>query len=190
MLIGEVDREIIGLFSEDIAAYYSINKIAKKLGKKYPYINKRVSSLLEQAILKKSVLGNTYLCSINFGSDSAVAMLSLVEIDKRNSAATKNERLGKLLEQIRAKKREVNIGCAVISGTRLILVGQDRIVSSDSLSLKGYSYVCASRKDFLKMLCEEGVVKDHVILYGFERYFEMVGEVEKELRAQQLREIA
>jgi len=185
MLIGDVDREILELFSEDIAAFYSINQIAKRLGKKYPYLNKRVSSLLEQGILKKSVLGNTYLCSLNLASDSAIAMLSMVEIERREKAAARDRSLRQLIEQIKSEKRE-GLVCAVISGSRLIYVCQERLSLP---KLTGFASSSVDKAGFLDMLCSSGVIKEHTILYGFEGYFRLVREVEKELRAQQLRDI-
>jgi DNA-binding Lrp family transcriptional regulator len=186
MLIGNVDREILELFSEDIAAYYSINEVAKRLGKKYPYINKRVSSLISQGILRKSVLGNTYLCSANLASDSAIALLSLVEVARRDAAAAKNPSLRRLLEEMKAGERDSNLICAVLNGNRLISVGNGRL---PSLKLKGFSSISVSREVFLKMLLSEDIVEEHIIIFGFEKYFEMVGGVEKELRARQIREL-
>jgi DNA-binding Lrp family transcriptional regulator len=189
MLIGDVDREILEFYSEDIAAYHSINQIAKKLGKKYPYVNKRASSLLEQGILKKSVLGNTYLCSVNFSSDSAIALLSLVEIGKRDKAIAKDELLKQLLQQIKEEKRYSNLICVVISGNRLIYVRDGR----EQISLprvRGFSSVAVDAAEFSKMLCSEKIAKEHIILLGFEGYFGLVRGVEKELRAQQIHDIA
>jgi DNA-binding Lrp family transcriptional regulator len=198
MLIGDVDREILELFSENVAAFYSINQIAKRLGKKYPYIKKRVSALLDSGVLKKSILGSSYLCSLNLASDSAVAMLSMIEIGRRDDAAEKSEPLKRLIAQIKAEKAGGGVRCVLISKNRLISVSQavsrnaGQIEGQDQqqpFRLKGLTSVRVSEKEFLRLLCAEGIVRDHLILYGFERYFEMVGEVEKELRLEQLREI-
>jgi DNA-binding Lrp family transcriptional regulator len=190
MLIGDVDREIIELFSENVAAFYSINQIAKRLGKKYPYVNKRVSSLLQQGVLRKSVLGNTYLCSVNLACDSAVALLSMVEIGKRDEAAAKSEALRKLVDGTKGGKRGPDLICAMVCGKRLISVSSASQDKRTLLSLRGLVSVGVDKETFLKMLRSEGVVRDHIILYGFERYFEMVCEVGEELRFQQIREIA
>lgn len=191
MLIGEVDREIIELFSEDIAAFYSINQIAKRLGKKYPYINRRVSFLIDQGILRKSVLGNTYLCSVNLGNDTTIAMLSLVEIERRNVAAQKQASLSRLSDEIKGSRGYAGLVCLILSKERVISVyDTKKQAAAGTVKIKGLVGVSIDRQEFLELLCSGGITKDHIILYGFERYFEMVREVEKELRSQQIHEIA
>ncbi len=167
---------------------FSINQISKKLNKKYPYINKIVSMMIEDGILIKKVIGRSYLCSINFRNDEAVVLLTLNEINKRNNFVQKNKAMRLLLDTIDQLRRDITIHSVVWSKKELFLVvenidDENNIRSKFSTKQK----IVVLTKKFSKKLFESINPKDQIILYGYEKYFEYLQEVEDELRAKQFR---
>ena len=178
MLLGEVDRDVLELFSQNVVASYSINQIAKKLNKSYPYVNKRVSALLDDGILQKRVVGSAHLCSLNFFNDSCIALLSLVEIEKRDAAIKKNRALDMALSWVKEHPKLRGYECMVVSERTVFLVGDEK----PRRKLEGMHQKLISEDQFKNMLEQGKVLKEHVILAGFEAYFMMVREIEAELR--------
>ena len=179
MKFGDVDIEIIELFSKSPIAYYSINQIAKLLDKKYPYVNKRASSLIEQGILKKNVIGASHLCSLNLKNDKSKVLLSLVEIEKRDRFLKKNTELGKVLELLEQERRKRTIHCAFLHNKSIFFVLED---PQFSIEIQGFQTSVLGKQEFLEFLKKEENINSILILYGFEKYFDFVKEVERELR--------
>ena len=179
MIIGTVDIEIIELFSQNLMAFYSINQIAKLLKKKYPYVNRRVSYLVKQGILRKRVIGSSHLCSLNLANDKCVMMLGMIEVDKRDSLLKIWPKLQKVSALLGEKKKLRNIYCALVSSRKLIVV-VDEI--TEKRSVGGIESLYVTREQFRTLLLDGDVIEDHVILYGFEVFYEFVKGAEKELR--------
>lgn len=179
MIFGNVDLEIIEAFSKNLVAYYSINQIAKLLKKSYPYVNKRVSYLIKEGILKKSVVGASHLCSLNLTNDKCIVLLTLIEIDKRDRFLKRNAQLKGALGLLNQERSKRTIHCAFLHKGIIYFVLED---PQFSIAIQGFPTAVAGKKEFLKLLTEGEVLSEHVILFGFEKYFEYVKEVEKELR--------
>jgi DNA-binding Lrp family transcriptional regulator len=177
--IGDVDVEILELFSQRLLAYYSINQIAKKLGKKYPYVNKRVGYLVELGILRKSVIGSSHLISVNLSSDKCVMLLSMVEVEKRDRAIERQNKLQKVLALLDEEKRLRNIYCALVSSNKLIVV-TDEVARKRSVG--GIDSLFVTREQFRALMLDGDIVNNHLILCGFEAFFGFVKGAEKELR--------
>ena len=179
MIFGDVDIEIVEAFSKRLVAFYSINQIAKILNKTYPYVNKRVSYLIEVGILRKSVLGSSHLCSLNLDNDKCLVLLSLVEIEKRDKFLKRNSELRGALELLKKEISKRTIHCILLSKEKIVFVLED---PQYSIVIQGFQSTVVGKEEFLDLLLNNDVLQDHVIVYGFERYFEFVKEVEKELR--------
>ncbi|MBW2970613.1 hypothetical protein KY320_00470 [Candidatus Woesearchaeota archaeon] len=167
------------LFSKDIVAYFSINQIAKLIGKTYPYVNKRVGYLIEEGILKKNVVGASHLCSVNFSNDKAIVLLSLVEIEKRDRFWNTRQELQKAFELIVKDNEERVFHCVLMHKKQLIFVVDD---SKCKVKIEGYDTKCVDKPGFKKLLLEGAILQDHTIISGFERYFEFIRGVERELK--------
>lgn len=168
MIFGNVDIEIVELFSENLVASFSINQISKLIKKKYAYVNKRVSHLLKLGILRKRVVGSSHLCSLDLHNEKTVVLLTLVSIEKRDKFLKRRKQVQIQLEKIKQNRKEIL--CAVANKDRTI------VVADRDQDIKGIEYM--SRSDFLNFLLNDKAQ----VIFGFERYFEMIMEVEKELR--------
>ncbi|MBN2053007.1 hypothetical protein JW756_05880 [Candidatus Woesearchaeota archaeon] len=189
MIGNELEQEIISLYSKDISSLYSINQIASKLGKKYPYINKKVSFLIEQKIFKKTVIGRSYLCSLNLESEEAVYLLILNEIRKKESELAKDKGLQSVLEYINKIRKTASIRMVLKNRNNIIFVldGKDDQEQFEKAVVKqamqDYDVKIMTKEIFLKELLESKELQEkHIILYGYEKYYEYLREIEDELK--------
>jgi len=186
---NELEQEIISLYSKDISSFYSINQIANRLGKKYPYINKKVSALIKNKIFKKTIIGRAYLCSLNLENDETIYLLILNEIRKKKTELELEPNLQKVLEYINKAKRIINLELVIKNKQRIIFVlpttkekeqFEKAIVKE---VMQGYRIAIQTKEDFLKQLLKDKELQGkHVLLYGYEKYYEYIREVEDELK--------
>ena len=113
MIGNELEQEIISLYAKGISSLYSINQIAQKLKKKYPYINKKVSALIDEDIFTKTIAGRSYLCSLNLHNDETLYLLILGEIKSKKNAFKKNPQLLKFADYITKLSRVISL-CLVL----------------------------------------------------------------------------
>ncbi|MBD3203354.1 hypothetical protein GF327_03610 [Candidatus Woesearchaeota archaeon] len=179
-----MEQEIFTLFTKDITLQLSINQISKKLDKSYPYINKKVNELIEQEIFNKTKIGRSHLCSVNLRNDKARVLLMLNEIEKKERYLKKTNLLDK--EKIFEITGAFNIFTILQSGQRLIFV-LNYLNDKEAIKNK-FPYIKKLDPEFFEMpdfkqeiLSDKSIIKDHVILYSFEKYFEILQEIQKEL---------
>jgi len=190
MVIGnELEQEIISLYAKDISSLYSINQIAHRLGKKYPYINKKVTHLIKNKIFKKTIIGRSYLCSLNLANDEAIYLLILNEIKKKKAELELDPHLQKVLDYINKAKKITNLQLVIKSNERIIFVlpkKEDREQFEKAIVkdvMQGYKTEIQTQEEFLKELLENKEVQGkHVILHGYEKYYEYIKEIEDELK--------
>src|SRR4030042_4557184 len=191
IVIGnELEQEIISLYAQDLSSLYSINQIAQKRGKKYPYINKKVSALIDEGIFRKSILGRSYLCSLNLDNDEAIYLLILYEIKKKKTALKKESHLAEILDYISKINKIISLPLVVESEKKIIFVlekqeGKEQFEKAVvKEAMKGYTTEATTKEHFLKeLLKNKEVQKNHVILHGYEKYYEYMCEIEDELKA-------
>jgi hypothetical protein len=85
MAKNTLESEILRLYADNLVNLFSINQIAKKLSRKYPYINKKVGMLISSGILKKIVVGRSHLCSLNLDNPKTVLALAMAELELQKS---------------------------------------------------------------------------------------------------------
>jgi hypothetical protein len=186
---NELEQEIISLYAKDISSLYSINQIAHKLKKKYPYINKKVSQLIEDEIFTKTIAGRSYLCSLNLRNDETLYLLILREIKNKKVALKKNPLLFEFSDYLTKISRVINISVAIESRGKITFVFEKK----DDINLfekaflketaKGYSIECADKQCFLQELLDnQELQQSHTILHGYERYYECLREIEDKLK--------
>jgi len=169
MIENKLEKDIISLYDNNLVNLFSINQIANKLGKKYPYINKKVNELLDQKILNKIVVGKSYLCSLNFENDKTIILLSLLELNKKKRQSFEN------FENFVNKTRlEITIHCIIKFNNRILFVVEDlRDRRKIEREFKGTLVV--DKREFLDLLGDEKqLFINHTVIYGREKFFELL----------------
>ena len=189
MIGNELEQEIISLYSKDISSLYSINQIAHRLGKKYPYINKKVTILIKNKIFKKTIIGRSYLCSLNLKNDETIYLLILNEIRKKKAELEFDTNLPAVLEYIDKAKKIINLQLVIKSKERILFVlptTEDKEQFEKALVkqvMHNYKTQIQTQEEFLKELLKNKELQEkHVILHGYEKYYEYIREIEDELK--------
>jgi len=186
---NELEQEIISLYSKDISSLYSINQIAHRLGKKYPYINKKVTILIKNKIFKKTIIGRSYLCSLNLKNDETIYLLILNEIRKKKAELEFDTNLPAVLEYINKAKKIINLQLVIKSKERILFVlptTEDKEQFEKAIVkqvMQNYKTQIQTQEEFLKELLKNKELQEkHVILHGYEKYYEYIREIEDELK--------
>jgi hypothetical protein len=186
---NELEQDIISLYSKDLSSLYSINQIASKLGKKYPYINKKVTRLIKSQIFKKTIIGRSYLCSLNLKNDETIYLLILNEIHKKTSELKQNPDLQGVMDYVDKARKLINLQLVLKSKDRIIFVldkPEDKEQFEKAVvkqAMKDYKTEIHDKESFLKELLKTKELHEkHTILHGYERYYDYVREIEDELK--------
>ena len=180
-MVGNLlEQQIINLFNKDLTQIYSINFIAKNLNKAYPHINKKVNSLISEGIIKKSIFGRSYICSINLENDLALAYLSIDEINakekkKKNVDKKTKEKIDEILSLSLSKNIIYSQGkiYVILDDAHKFALG--RYKSDDVFLLNS--------EEFKKLiLTQTSILKDHIIFQSYENYFQILREIATQLR--------
>lgn len=180
-MVGNLlDQQIINIFNNDLTQFYSINAISKKLNKAYPHINQKVNSLIDEGIIKKTVFGKSFICTIDMNNDLALAYLSIDEI---NNKAVKQKKMSSALQN----KAEIILESGK---TKNIIYSKDKLyVIIDKENLKHFSKIIdknilfLSYEEFKSLLIKDSsILKDHIILQSYENYFKIIKEVIGQIR--------
>lgn len=189
MIGNDLEQEIISLYAKDISSLYSINQIAHRLGKKYPYINKKVSALIKNNIFKKTIIGRSYLCSLNLRNDETIYLLILNEIRKKKTELELDKNLQPVIEYISKAKKITNLHLALKSREKIIFVlpaAEEKEQFEKALvkeAMNGYKTEIHTKQSFLKELLDNKELQEkHVILHGYEKYYDYLREIEDELK--------
>ncbi len=189
MVGNELEQEIISLYSKDISSLYSINQIAHKLGKKYPYINKKVTRLIKNNIFRKTIIGRSYLCSLNLRNEETIYLLILNEIHKKSSELKQNPKLQEVIDYVDKAKKLINLQLVLKSKDRILFVldkPEEKEQFENAIvrqAIKDYKTEIHTKESFLKeMLKTKELHEKHTILHGYEKYYEYIKEIEDELK--------
>lgn len=169
MMKNKLVKDIIGLYDDNLVNLFSINQIATKLKKKYPYINKKVTGLINEKILNKIVVGKSYLCSLNFKNPETLLLLSLQELEKKKNVDT-----GKIEEFISKNQLDVTIHSIIKYNKKLLFVIEN-LKDRRKIEREFEKCLIVDKKEFLDLLSEEKkLFTNHTILYGTEKFFELL----------------
>lgn len=209
-MAGDVEREIVGLYEGNILAEYSINEIARKLGRKgYSFIHGKVMSMVKAGVLKKRVVGTSALCSLNLSEYGAMLLLCQIEAWKAKELYSKGKALKGVLDKLVEESKQLNtvhfvtVFGSYAKGTAkkksdvdLLVVVEDRkketvsrVANTLSMALSvELNAVVMDKKLFQNMLTSRDInvgkeaLRHHIIIYGCEKFFEYVREVKNELK--------
>ena len=186
MITNKLQQDIISLFDSDFKACYSINRISQHLRKAYPYINKKVNQLIAEGILQQTVIGRSHLCSLNLKNPKTRALLALQEVCKQEAALARNKPMQKTTLSLELLKQHTDILTVFVNSHSLVIVLQElslkKSVENHLLSLPGFQRTFLDKALFLELVLKERqVLQDHIILYGFEKYYELISEVDERL---------
>ena len=183
MIENKLDLDIISLYDRNLKSLYSINQISKRLNKRYPYINKKVNLLIQSNILQKVTLGRSHLCTLNLDNEETVILLSLNEIKKKQGFHfKKREALDQLM---RSLKDSVSLYCVIALPSQ----EKDRVVFVCNLPDEkeeiakhagsfGLDVLAYTKRELIAELSssKNRMFDSHIVLYGYERFFELVNE--------------
>ena len=175
MFENKIEQEIIGLYTDNLVNLFSINEISKKLNKKYPYINKKVTQLIKKGILKKIVVGRSYLCSLNLENEKTILLLALYQINKRNRDSDN------VRKYIIKNNLELTIHSVIdFQGSLIFIVNSLR--DRKALMNTFPEAQIVHKGEFVEMLLETPeLFSKHSVLYGYERFFELIVAFKDEL---------
>ncbi|MGM5488443.1 MAG: hypothetical protein ACQESG_05830 [Nanobdellota archaeon] len=166
LLEKDLGIRIIGLYLDNYMNLYSINEIASKLGKKYPYVHKRSMELIHDGYLRSVALGRSTMCSLNLENPFVRYILGYFHLKRQ-------QELGLYFE---IDMEQVDF---------VVARGGERIehiyVVGSGASQEHVSYV--TETDFMQVLLD-GLMHRHVVLRGQERFFDFILKHKKELTMQ------
>ncbi len=185
---SDIELNIVKLYDSNIKAIYSINQISKKLNKAYPYINRKVGGMIDESILKKVVIGNSHLCSLNLRNEKTTLLLTMNEINKKKKIDS--ELRADIRECINEIKKKVMLQSVIYlpqpeeQAIFVLSSSKDEAYVERATKHLPIKRVFVNRNQLKKMIVDEktGVFRHKILLYGYEKYFESLYEIEDTLR--------
>ncbi len=152
-----LELAIIRLYDSNLRGFYTINQIATKLGKAYPYVHRKVTHLLGIGVLRSTRVGTSHCICLNLKSRRAVLYLTELELEKRS----------KLPEQLTSLAKQLETDGTLAIETAVYGNGTAYIISDTSFP--GTTNITPAR--FKELLLTTTLFSDHVVLHGYERFF-------------------
>jgi DNA-binding Lrp family transcriptional regulator len=185
MIGNELEQSIISVFQEDLSRTYSINEISKKLKKAYPYINKKVNYFLNEGILKKITIGKSYLCFLNFESEKARILLSINELNKKESFLRNHSDLANIENELKKKYfdnlSETNALIVVFYEGELFFVSNDASHVYSPFSKK-YKIHLVDKQEFQKkLISDEKFQKNKIIIFNISSYLDIIADLSEKM---------
>lgn len=196
--------KIAGIYDGEPQAELSIREIANRLKATYSFVYAAVDKLAKEGVLRAVVKGRARMCSLNLKNDKARALLAVHSVNRKEEFLKKNRLVGELLAEFVNRVAGEDVYSIALFGSYakgsasgasdvdLLVIGVskpklDGKVDAESNSLearygKEVNAIVIDKAMFLKSLRSEGVtavkevLADHVILSGFERFWDLVKE--------------
>jgi hypothetical protein len=188
MLGNKLEQAIIGIFQDDLSKVLSINEIARRLHKAYPYVHKKTSFFISENILKKTHIGNSFQCSLNLHEEKTRLFMKINEINKRDASIKKDDTLLRIKKEIEGDIAAIpglRVDTVIMHGNDIFYVLEDMEHSSiiqQKNKLEKHNLIFFNKETFLQyFLNNSHLMKNHVILYGIDSYLEITSELEEKL---------
>lgn len=101
----QVDK-IIQIFYDNPTGIFSINEISKLLSIPYGTTYNYIQCLLNQKVLRSTLKGRTRLCSLNYESQEATELLSIISLSRKDAFSKKEPILSEALDKLSNRIRE------------------------------------------------------------------------------------
>jgi DNA-binding Lrp family transcriptional regulator len=186
VLGNRLEQEILEVFDRDFSQLFSINQISKKLHKSYPHINAKVNNLIREGVLSKANVGRSYLCSLNLENEKSIALLMLESSERKQKAVARIKNSAKFFEEIARIKSEFKVNTILLSEDNLIFVLDyihDREAIKNMFSeIKQFELKFYDKESFSGYLLDyPHFMQSMVVLYSYEKYFEIVSSVKEKM---------
>jgi predicted nucleotidyltransferase len=192
----KLELKIVDLLARNTERKLTINEIAKSLEEYYSFVHRTVDKLTKDDVVIKERAGKSYLCSINLEAEKTVALIQLSEIEKKNEFYSSNKELRLLLEDFAKSAKSAIIPISIVlfgssakgtatkeSDIDILLITRSK-VGIDKITKEIYakfgkevSVIAITPEDFKRQrdnaLIKE-IVKDHYVLYGAEKFVNLV----------------
>lgn len=179
MTENNLEKQIIQLYDTNLVNLFSINQISKNLKKKYPYINKKVSGLINKGIIKKTIVGRSYLCSLNLENPKTLILLALNEMEKKKPANAEE-----IIKYVELNNLTLTILSVIESKNRLLFVVND-IKDRRPIQRQFINSEVIDKQGLLDMLSDnKELFTSHTIIYGYENFFGLLKIELNELKRQ------
>ncbi len=200
----DLDVKIVGLYDNKPDVELSIREMARRLKATYSFVYKAVERMAAEGVLAVAIKGRAKMCSLNLKSERARALLAVGSVSRKEEFVKKNRLVGELLGEFVKRVEREGVYSIILFGSYakgsasatsdidLLVVGAskarlDSKVEAEANSLearygKEVNAVVVDKAMFLKSLRSQEVtavkeaLADHVILSGFERFWELVKE--------------
>lgn len=194
------------LFNKNFNKEFTINQISKKTGFTYGYTNRETNKLIKEGILNKKTVGNAHLCSLNLKNDSTLSLIYEYEVNKKSEFYKRHKVLKTYFLDFFKDAKKYSIHSFIIFGSYaagketkksdldVLIIIENKKQSDNMHKLVNMAFkisdveinpIIAGRKDFVEMLTNKSklnvgkeALKNHIILYGIERFWEIVLESE------------
>jgi len=168
--MADVQLNIIKLFSQKPDVELTIHQISKNIKKSYAFTNKYAHEMLKQDILKKKVVGNAILCSLNKDNDQLLGLLVMNSINKKMQFehSLKNEYKIELSDFLRSID-----GAKIIflTGSSMTIISDDAAISAKKVA--GFKINVISYDSFIKN--KGGLeLSDVIVLKNHEQFWSMI----------------
>ncbi|TRZ54931.1 hypothetical protein D4Q76_01400 [archaeon] len=194
----KLELKIVDLLAKDTGKIFTINEIAKTLGKYYSFVHRTVNRLAKEGVIIKNKAGKSYLCSLNLENEKTLALIKLGEIEKKEEFCNANKELKLILDDfVESVLKQKDAAAIVLFGS--YAKGQETMESDIDILLitrrkfdidkmtkdiyakygKEISPIMLFPNDFKrqrdKAILKE-IISNHYILYGAENFVNMVFE--------------
>ena len=158
---------IIELLSKDLATFFSISDIARKLGVAYSHAHNFVNKLVKEQVISVKKIGNVSVCSLDLNSQLTLSYLSLIESRKTLEWLKKNPHGTKIIKKIETVKD--NVHSVLIKNNRIILIVPEKITGVDFSMFRNRTVMNKTH-----LAKNRHYYKDCIILHGAEKFWSMM----------------
>src|SRR3989344_1580952 len=196
--------KLLQLFDQNFNSEFTINQTSKKTNFDYAYVNREVNKLIKKGIISKKTVGNAHLCSLNLKNDETISIIFDYETRKKSYFYKKHKVLKTYLSDFFNEAKKYDIHSFLIFGSYakesetkksdldILIILENKAQSGElsksindafKLATVEISPIIIGRTDFIKMLTDKTKLnigkeslKNHIILYGIERFWELALE--------------
>ena len=198
--------KLLQLFDQNFNSEFTINQISKKTNFDYAYVNREINKLIKRGIISKKTVGNAHLCSLNLKNDETISIIFEYETYKKSCFYEEHKVLKTQFLEFFKEVKKYSIHSFIIFGSYakgtetkksdldMLIISESKkysdnihllINSAFKLSSVEINPIIIGKKDFIRMLANKvklnvgkEALKNHIILYGIERFWELVLESE------------